>query len=90
MALEEIKQRVDELGKRYAAASKKRSELQGQLDAKKAELVALSNEIKAAGFDPKKLKEERDRAEKELLDMLEACEREMTEVESALNEFDKK
>ncbi len=90
MALEEIKQRVEELQKRYATASKKRSELQGQLDAKREELVALSQEIKNAGYDPKKLKEEKDRVEKELVSTIEACEKELSEVESALREFEKK
>lgn len=90
MALEEIKQRVDELQKRYAVATKKRSELQGQLEAKKEELVALGKEIKDAGYDPKKLKEEKDRVEKELTSTIEACEKELSEVEQALREFDKK
>lgn len=90
MALEELKQRVEELSKRYASATKKRSELQGQLEAKKAELVALSNEIKAAGYDPKKLKEEKEAAEKELITMIDVCEKDLSEVEAALKAFDKK
>lgn len=90
MALDDIKQRIEDLGKRHAAASAKKSELHGQLEAKRAELVALSQEIKDAGYEPRKLKDEKDRVERELIAELDAAEKELSEVEAALREFDKK
>jgi uncharacterized coiled-coil DUF342 family protein len=90
MALDEIRQRIEDLGKRYAAASKKKSELDGQLEAKKAELLELSREIKDAGYEPRKLKDEKERVESELLAEIDSCDKELAEVEAALREFDKK
>lgn len=90
MALDQIKQRVEALTKRHAAASKKKSELKGQLEAKKQELVELKKEIEAAGFDPKNLKEEKTRLESELVEMIDAFEKELAEVEQALAAYEKK
>lgn len=90
MSLDQIKQRVDALTKRHAAASKKKSELKGQLAAKKQELVELKKEIEAAGFDPKNLKEEKTRLEGELEEMIQTFEKELAEVEAVLDAYDKK
>ena len=49
--LEDLRKRADSLLERYNTASKKRSELKGQLEAVKADLAALAEEIKAAGFN---------------------------------------
>jgi len=59
------------------------------LEAKKQELLDLVSEIKAAGYDPKKLKEERDKKADELTTMMATFEQELTEVESALAAFEK-
>lgn len=90
MATDQIKQRLDDLSKRFQAANQKKSEYRGQLEAKRKELHALSKEIEAAGIDPKNLKKERDRLEAELVQMLDQYERELTEVETALATFEKK
>lgn len=89
-SLEQIKQRVDELTRRFNTASKRKAEYRGQLEAKKEELVALKREIEAAGFDPKNLKKERDRLETELVTLMDGFEKELAEVETALASFDKK
>lgn len=89
-SIDQIKQRVDELTRRFNAASKKKAEFRGQLEAKKEELVALKHEIEAAGFDPKNLKKEKDRLETELVNLMDGFEKELVEVETALAAFDKK
>ncbi len=90
MSTEDIKKRVDDLGKRYATAVKKKAELHGQLDAKKAELAELAKEIKNAGYDPKKIREEKEKLEQELVQLLAAAELEIGTVETALATYDKK
>ncbi len=89
-SIDQIKQKLDELTRRYGTASKKRAEFQGQLQAKKQELMTLKAEIEAAGFDPKNLKKERDALETELVTLLSTFEKELAEVEAALAAFDKR
>lgn len=86
--LEVLEARLEDLTKRHKTASSKKSKLQGQLEAKRQELASLAEEIRQAGFDPKKLKDERDKVEKELTDMMDALERDLAEVEEALAAFD--
>lgn len=88
-SLDQIKQRVDSLTRRYNAASKKKAEYKGQLEAKKDELVALKREIEAAGFDPKNLKRDRERLEAELATLLDATDKELSELEAAHAELEK-
>jgi predicted nuclease with TOPRIM domain len=90
MNTEDLQKRIDDLTKRYNNVARKKAELKGQLDARKAELVALTEEIKAAGYDPKKLKEERDRHEAELIALVSSAEKELTEVEAALAKYSSK
>lgn len=86
---EQIKARIDQLSERHAAAKEKRTKLAGKLEAKKAELVQLKREIEEAGYEPKGLRAERDRLESELLDLIEVFDRELTQVEESLEEYDK-
>lgn len=84
---EEIKTKIDELLRRHSVATKKKSELSGQLQAKKEELASLVEEIKAAGFDPKNLGAERDRLMKEVEEKSADFEQKLVAVEEALNSF---
>ena len=86
--LEVLEARLEDLTRRHKAASSKKSKLQGQLEAKRQELASLAEEIRQAGFDPKKLKDERDKVEAELTGMMDALERDLAEVEEALAAFD--
>jgi chromosome segregation ATPase len=88
--LEQLKAKVDELTRRHDAVGSTKSRLKGQLDAKKQELLELSQEIKAAGYDPKKLKEERDKVQSELKSMIKSFENDLVEVEQSMALFDKK
>lgn len=88
--LSELKKRADDLMRRYSTVSKKRSELKGQLEAVKSEISALGDEIKAAGYDPRTLKTEREKAHKELEGLIEAFDKELTEVEAAIQVFEEK
>ena len=88
--LSELKDRANKLMSRYETANKKRSELRGQLNAIKAELSALGDEIKAAGFDPKTLRAERDKAHQELENLIESFESELAVVEKAISAFEEK
>jgi chromosome segregation ATPase len=89
-SLDQIKTKVDELGKRFKAASAKKSNLSGLYQAKREELAALKKEIEDAGLDPKKLKEKRDELQTEVLAIIEDFEKRLTQVEEAFTAFEKK
>lgn len=80
---DDIKNKIDELQRRHNAAAQKKAGLTGQLQAKKEELAAIVQEIRDAGYDPKKITQERDRAKQELESMISKLETELTEVETA-------
>jgi len=84
------RKKVDELKARHEAVVQRKAELQGRFDEKKEELAALVKEIKAAGYDPKKLPEERAKLQGELDAMIASFEKDLSDVESALAEFEKK
>lgn len=90
LRLEEIKQKVEELGKRLKVAGSKRSNFSGLLQAKKEELSALKREIEAAGLDPKRLKERRDELQVEVVAAIEEFDKKLTTVEEAFAAFEKK
>jgi len=86
-SLEQISEKVEELSKRYKAANTKKSTLSGLLQAKKEELVSLKREIEEAGYDPKRLKEDRDRLQADVTAMIEDFDKKLCEVEQALAAF---
>jgi hypothetical protein len=86
--LDQMKQKVDDLSRRHGVVTKKKSELRIKLEAMKQQLVSLSTEIHAAGVDPKKLKETRDKELQELQVMIESYEKDLAQVEAALAEFE--
>lgn len=87
--LQEIQARVEDLTRRHNAASLKQGRLQGVLEEKKLELKRLKQEIEEAGFNPKTLREEKDRLEKELEQLLSKFDTELRVVEEAQNEYEK-
>lgn len=87
MSDDSIKDRIDDLQRRHNAVVQKKAGLAGQLQAKKEELAAIVQEIKDAGYEPKKITHERDRAKHELETMIAKFESELTEVENALAAF---
>jgi len=87
--IEALQNKLGDLTKRLTKVTEKKAGLRGQLEAKKQELVDLIEEIKAAGYDPKKLKEERDKKAAELQTMMASFEKELAEVEEALASFEK-
>lgn len=87
-SLEQIKTKLDELSRRYKAASIKKSNLDGLLQGKKEELANLKKEIQDAGLDPKKLKERRDELQMEIVAMMEDFEKKLTAVEEALAAYE--
>jgi septal ring factor EnvC (AmiA/AmiB activator) len=84
---DDIKSRIDDLQRRHSAAVQKKAGLAGQLQAKREELEAIVKEIREAGYDPKKITQERDRAKAELEAQLTKLESELTAVETALAAF---
>jgi septal ring factor EnvC (AmiA/AmiB activator) len=84
---DEIKRKIDELQKRYNAVVQRKAGLSGQLQAKKEELARIVQEIRAAGYDPKKIAQERDNAKQDLENLIVKLEGELTEVEKALSTF---
>lgn len=87
--VEQINERVEELTRRHGVAKERRSKLAGKLDEKKAELVRLKKEIEAAGYDPKNLKAEKERLEAELQQLMDEFDRDLTQVEESLAEYEK-
>lgn len=88
-SLEQLQARVEALTRRHVAASTKQAKLQGGLDGKKQELRRLKEEIEKAGYDPKTLREERIRLEKELEELMTKFETELSIVEKAQEEYEK-
>lgn len=83
-SLTNMQARVEDLLKRHRAADAKKTKLAGQLESKKQELARLGKEIKEAGFSPRNLKEERDKAAEELSGLIETFEQDLGQVEQAL------
>jgi predicted nuclease with TOPRIM domain len=90
MTPEELRDKIGDLQKRHQAVLEKRASLGGQLEAKKQELQAIVQEIKAAGYDPKNLATEYEKAHQDVEAMALDLESKLTEVETALAAFDKK
>jgi chromosome segregation ATPase len=87
--LDQIRARLADLEKRYATCNTRKSKLQGQLEAKKQELLALKEEIEAAGFNPRQLKQAMETAKKDLVTKMEEFERNLVQVEQAIADFEK-
>lgn len=85
---DQLKRRFDDLMKRYETAKSKKEQLKGELGGKKKELVDLSKEIEAAGHNPKTIKAEREKAEQDLVTMLDKFEKDLSNVEDALSAYD--
>ena len=90
MTPEELRKKIDDLTKRTEVVNTKKSNLNGKLQVKKEELAQLIVEIKAAGYDPKTLREERDKVQAQLTDMIASYETDLAAVESALAGYDTK
>jgi hypothetical protein len=86
----EMRDYIESLQKRHQAVLEKRASLSGQLQAKKQELTAIIDEIKAAGYDPTKLAAEHERVEQELEVMAADLDKKLTEVEAAIAAFEAK
>lgn len=88
-SVDEINARVEELSRRHRQATERKSKLSGKLDEKRAELARLVKEIKAAGFDPKNLRAEKEKLEAELQQLMDTFDQELTRVEESLAEYEK-
>jgi uncharacterized protein YoxC len=90
MTPDELRKKIDDLAKRTEVVNTKKSTLSGKLQAKKEELAQLVVEIKAAGYDPKTLREERDKVQAQLTEMVTTYEADLVAVETALAGYDSK
>jgi septal ring factor EnvC (AmiA/AmiB activator) len=90
MTPDEIKKKIDDLSRRTEVAQKKKSQYEGQLQKVKEDLADLVTEVKAAGYDPKNLSAERDKAEASLLQEIAEYETKLLAVETSLAGYDKK
>jgi predicted nuclease with TOPRIM domain len=88
--VDEIRSKIDNLQQRHEKVLKRKAELSGELKAKKDELANLVKEIKAAGFNPSTIAEDRARAQKELEDLMVEFEKNLVDAESTLSQYDKK
>lgn len=88
-SIDQLQARVEDLTRRHVTCSTKQSKIQGSLEEKRQELLRLKQEIVAAGFDPKTLREDRVRLEKELEQLIAKFEAELAVVERAQEEYEK-
>lgn len=90
LSIEELTKQIESLQKRYSTVLRRKAELGGALKAKKDELGALIQEIQDAGYNPKTLVEDRNKAQEELEKLVAAFETDLKEAETALAAYDKK
>jgi len=86
--LDNLTKRVKDIEKRHEVILKKRVKLQARLDYLKKELADLGKEIKAAGLDPKNLKDELSKREQKLVLLIQDVESQIANVEEALKAFE--
>lgn len=87
---DKLQEKVANITQRHSRILRRKSELSGELKSKKEELAALVREISDSGYNPKTLVEERNKTQRELEEMLEAYDKQLTEVESTFAEYDRK
>jgi uncharacterized protein YoxC len=90
LTTEDLQKRMQDLSTRHAKVLRRKAELSGELKSKKEELLALVKEIQDAGYNPKTLVEERNRAQTELESLLDTFETNLVGAEKTLDEFDHK
>ena len=90
MTPDELRRKIDDLAKRTETVNNKKATQSGKLQARKDELAALITEVRAAGYDPKTLREERDKAQATLVEMVKDYETKLVAVETALASYDTK
>jgi chromosome segregation ATPase len=86
--LEERQAELDRAKRETAAVQTQRDQALGMLEAKKAELAALLKEIKAAGYDPRSLKQELSEKEKEFDALMASYWEDLQAAKDALEEFE--
>lgn len=90
ISVEELGNKIETLNKRYSSVLRRKAELGGALQTKKEELADLIREIQDAGYNPKTLVEDRNKAQAELETLVSTFEKDLTEAETALAVYEKK
>jgi prefoldin subunit 5 len=90
MDFDVLKRKVDDLLAREKKVRQKKAEVKGTLEAKKQELQALVTEIQEAGYNPKTIREDYDRAIKDLDELVSEYTEKMSKAEEAIDEFYRK
>ncbi len=87
---DQLERKVTDLITRNSRVLKEKAELGGQLKSKKEELAKLVEEIQLAGFNPKTLVADKNKAQEELEVMLVDLEKQIDEAERILAEYKSK
>lgn len=87
---DKLHERMQNLSSRHAKILRRKAELGGELKSKKEELANLVREIQQAGYNPKTLLEDRNKAQAELEALLDDFEGRIQNAESILDNYDKK
>lgn len=90
ISVEDLGAKIDMLNRRYSSVLKRKAELGGALQTKKEELADLIREIQDAGYNPKTLVEDRNKAQAELEALVSKFENDLNEAETALAGYDNK
>jgi uncharacterized coiled-coil DUF342 family protein len=86
---DDLSKRVRDAMAKHSNLLQRKSALSGQLQAKREELKTVVDEIVAAGYDPRTIREATQKAREDLENELEAFEAELSKVETALSTYDK-
>jgi uncharacterized protein YoxC len=89
-SIEELSAYIDGLQRRHESVIKKKAELGGELKAKKEELGVLIREITTAGYSPKTLVEDRNKAQADLEALAAEFEKGLVEAEQSIQSYDKR
>jgi len=87
---QQLQDKVQSVSARHAKLLRRKAELSGELKSQKENLTSLVQEIQAAGFNPRTIVADRDKAQAELEALLVIFENNLSVAETALKEFDNK
>lgn len=89
-AADDIESRVRSVMNRATKLQQRKANLAGQLQSKKNDMVALLKEIAEAGYNPKTLAADEQKARADLETELTTLEKKLDAAEASLDMFDKK
>jgi len=85
---DKLQEKMASLSSRHSKVLRRKAELGGELKSKRDELTSLVKEIQEAGYNPRTLVEDRDKAQQELEGLIVRFEEELISAETILADYD--